>query len=82
MDAAHKLNFECYSQLDELVQRADAQAREALLHIKQTSGDALNDLRATLGADGSTDGSFTGAAAVSTASRFSCFSRLSFLRCR
>jgi signal transduction histidine kinase len=31
------------------------QAREALLHIKRTSGDALNDLRATLGVLRDTD---------------------------
>ncbi|MBE2320438.1 sensor histidine kinase [Solirubrobacter sp. CPCC 204708] len=32
-----------------LLDQDTEQAREALLHIKQTSGDALNDLRATLG---------------------------------
>ena len=32
-----------------LLDQDTEQAREALLHIKRTSGDALNDLRATLG---------------------------------
>lgn len=32
-----------------LLDQDTEQAREALLHIKQTSGEALNDLRATLG---------------------------------
>ena len=32
-----------------LLDQDTEQAREALLHIKATSGDALNDLRATLG---------------------------------